>query len=572
MLLELLYFGFVHISLLIPGYVIVTNTRLLKDHSGIELCFGYLVSVALFAVFATAGYTLNLNPLVLQVLFWLLLLGSLAIFFYQKKYEKLLKERFPLACFLAMTVFSLAFIGLSYQKPYSLVPDPEPRADRNYSVFNVKVLNVSQTNANDNYIPYRQAQFFVNRSDPGKDSFIDEWGVHFFQRTPLMGAVTAEYFTALNDSVPIDYLWSNTSLDPSHTYIKFQTIAQILNALFVLPAFYIIRHFFDRKAAKLALLFMVPSQFFLYNAVFTWPKSLVAFFILLSWLLIFQNKFRYLVMAGIASGLAYLSHDLAVLYIGASVLLLLYQKRFWHIIVFGFISSLFALPWLVASVVFYKKPSSFILYPLSIHDIPQPTERHAIIKEFFDTSPLRLLAIRLDSLYFLLTPYQLIYREAGQEWVRRIWAVGIYSIPGALGLGLIIPAIIGAIKNIKLITFWILCVAPILLCVIVIGWPKGLGAIHFAQASIALLTGLAASWLIKNKNVYILSLVYLVNTFQFLIFMVFSFSSEIGQWFRNPQDLFKLTLIIVILLGSAFCGFAIQSGKYLPKKYLPKFR
>jgi hypothetical protein len=548
----LLYFLFVHVSLLLPGYVIVTNTRWFNKESGSELSFGYLVTIFLYAFWASISYVLKLNPLVTQVLFWLVFFSSVALFIYQGAYKKLFKERFPLLCLMAMSLFSLAFVTLSFNAPHKIIPDPAPRIDRNYNAFNVKVLNVAQTPANDNYIPYRQAQFFINRSDPGKDSFIEEWGVHFFQRTPLMGAVSAQYFNALDDPVPINYLWSSTSQDLARTYIKFQTVAQILNCIFIVPGFYLIWRLFSRKTAKLAALFIIPSQFFLYNAVFSWPKSLVAFFILLSWLFILQKRFRFVVLAGIASGLAYLSHDLAFLYIGASLLVLLYQKRFRDIAVFSLVSTLFAIPWLVISIFYYKKPSSFILYPLSIHDIPQPSQRGAIIKEFFSTSPLRLIAIRLESIYYLLSPYQLIYREGGQDWGRRFWAFGLFSVPGALGVGLITPAVLGAIKNIKNVQFWILFLVPILLSVVIIGWPKGLGALHFAEAIIVLLTGLACWLLISLKNTVWVAAAYALNVIQLALFVIYSYTDRsVSSWLHNPTDLARLAYMTLLATG---CG------------------
>lgn len=547
LLYQLLFFLFVHVSLLIPGYVLISNLRPFLRHSGITLSFSYLLSIAFFALLATAGYTLKVPEILLQTISWLVLIGATVVFFYQRLYQQLKEYWLPLTALLLMTLFSVVFIGLSFGGNYKFIPDPEYRSDRDYGSFNVKVLNVSQTNANDNYIPYRQAQFFVNRSDPAKDSFIEEWGVHFFQRTPLMGAVSAQYFIALNDSLPIGYTWSNDSSDPDHTYIKFQIIAHILNALFILPAFYIIRRFFDKRSAVMALCFIIPSQYFLYNAFFSWPKSLVAFFILLSWLLILERRFMYLVLAGVASGLAYLTHDLAVLYIGASIFMLLYQKRFRDTVVFGAVSALFALPWLLISAVLYKKPSSFILYPLSIHNIPQPEQRHLIIEEFLNTSPIRLLLIRLESLYYLLSPYQLIYSEGSQTVMRRLWAAGIFSIPGSIGLGLIVPTILGAVSKIKDVGYWLLALVPIILSVLVIGWPKGLGSVHFAQASVVLLTGLACYWLANTGRSAWSYIAYLLSTAQLIFFIAYSYPNNISIWAQNSGDILRLGVMAVIV-------------------------
>lgn len=564
----LLFFIFVHLVLLIPGYVAAVNSGFVKKYLGIELCFGYLISLAFLAGVATITYIFKISPIISQIIFWLIFFCSVSIFIYQKLYNKLLALWFPLASFFLMSVLSLAVISLSFHGPYSYLPDPEKRADRNYNVLSVKVLNVAKTSADDNYIPYRQAQFFINHSDPAKDSFIGEWGVQFFQRTPLMGAVAAQYFTALDDKLPIDYLWSNTSLDPYHTYAKFQIIAQVLNALFIIPTFYLIERFFNRRAAAMTLFFIIPSQFFLYNAFFSWPKSLVAFLILLSWLLILEGRFRYLILAGIASGMAYLTHDLAVLYIGASLLLLLYQKRIRDSFIFAVVISLFVLPWVFISSVLYKKPSSFYLYPISTKGIPQTADRSKLIRDFLHTSPLRLLHIRLESLFYLLSPYQLIYSEGGQSIARRFWALGLYSVPGSLGIGLIIPSLIGSIKKIKNIPFWILSLVPVILSTIVIGWPRGYGSLHFAEATVVLLAGLGCYWLITAKHRIWAMLAYLASTLQLLIFIGYSYPNHLSLWLRSPGDTVRLLCITAIIIICGLGVYFIQTDKPLAKSII----
>ncbi len=549
---SLLYFCFVHISLLIPGYVLISKSRLLAKKPGFELGLAYSAALVLYGLMASATYALKINELIPQMIFWILFFYTGFIFFSQKIYIQLREHLLPLSVLLLISAFSLAFAGLTFARPYTIIPDPELRTDRNYNVYSVKVLNVAQTGANDNYIPYRQAQFFINRSDPAKDSFIGEWGVHFFQRTPLMGAVSAQYFTALNDSLPIGYTWSNDSVDPGQTYQKFQIIAQILNSLFVIPAFFLLTRLFSRRTAVLSMLFIIPNQFFLYNSFFSWPKSLVAFFILLSWTLLLEKELRYVLLAGIMSGIAYLTHDLAVLYIAASFILLISQKRFRDSIIFSAIAFLFALPWFIISSFIYKKQSSFFLYPISTRGIPQPEQQGLILQEFKQTPILRLIAIRLESLFYLISPYQLLYSEGGQAIGRRIWALGLYSIPGSLGLGLVIPFVIGAIKKLKDRRFWILVLVPIVASTVVIGWPRGFGALHFAEATVVLLTGLACSWLASLKRAVWAIAAYAACSAQTLFFISYSYYNDTEIWIRNPGDIVRAGFMVaVILLGAA---------------------
>jgi hypothetical protein len=557
-----LYFVFVHLSLLLPGYVIACNLLRSKKQNGVEICSAYLITIFLCATLAFSAYILDISHDYVRTLHWLVLIVSAYFFLKQKLYSNLLSQAYPLLALLLITTFSTLFISLSFTGVRNYIPDPLPVKANNYDVLGVKVLNVAQTNANDNYIPYRQAQFIINESDPAKDSFINEWGVHFFQRTPLLGSVAAEYFILLDDFVPVHYTWSALGDDPELTYKKFQIIAHILNGLFVVPAYYLLRLMFSRKTAVASLLFIIPSQFFLFNSFFSWPKSLVAFFILFSWYLILKNKFRYTLLAGIASGMAYLAHDLSVLYTAATVILLLSHKRFRDTFIIGGVTVLFIAPWFVASAILYKKPSSFIYYPFSLHSIPQPKDK--VIEEFFHTSPLRIAAIKLESLFYLLSPYQAIYSEGNTDVSRRIWALGLFSVPGAAGLGLLIPAALGAIRKIAGKGFWILTLTPILVCLLIIGWPKGLGALHFAQASVVLIIGLATSCLLMLSSKRWLLLAYIANASQLVIFTLFSFDFSVAHWLTNVRDTALLSVLISILI---ICGLTLWNVSYFLKRF-----
>lgn len=554
MLLLIGYLLFVHLILLIPGYAFVKRTGFFENMPGLKLCAAYLVSILTLALLAIGGYVFDIPRYWLHSLPWVLIAFGVYYFWKHRLWRELVTHRFVLLAFVAMTIFTCSFMSLQLtgHKPY--FPDPQFHPEYNYQTLNVKVLNIAQTPANDNYVPYRQAQFMINRSDPAKDSFIDEWGVHFFQRTPLLGAVSAQFFTLLGDTPPVFYSWAPEAQDPDNTYPKFQIIGHIMNALFILPAYFLLARLFDRRSAAVTVLFMVPSAFFLFNSFFTWPKSLVAFFILFSWLLLFEKQARYLVVAGVASGIAYLAHDLAVLYIGASALLLLYWRRFRHLLLFVGLNVLFFIPWFIASAIVYHKPSSFMLYPFSLHDIPQISQKREIIREFFHTSPLHILWIKIHNFFYLVSPYQLLTSEGGQGIGRRLWALTLFNVSGAAGLGLIIPSILGAIKKIRAVEFWILALVPIILCTLVIGWPKGMGALHFAQASVVLFMGLGVWFLAKLKNPWWLVGAFVVNAAQLIFFGLYSYYFRAGVWLTSLPDLLLLVTLAGILV---LCGIGV---------------
>lgn len=564
-----IYFLFVHVAILVPGYVLLKKTGIFSKKPALLLSFSYVISLAFMALMALAYYILVIPGSVLFIIGWVTILASLFLLVKEKLYVGLYEFRFPLGVFVLMSLLTLVFINLPYVNARNLVPDPEPRPDRNYSVLNVKILNLSDTVANDNYVPYRQAQFFLNRSDPDKDSFIGEWGVRFFQRTPLMGAITADFFILGKDMPPIAYLWSDTSVDTDNTYAKFQIIAHILNALFVIPAFFLLKKLFNTRTAAVSLIFIATSPFFLYNSFFSWPKSFVAFFILITWLLIFEKRLRYFALAGAVGGLAYLTHDLAVMYIGATCLLLLWQKQFKQIFVFVGSFIVLALPWLFTSSVIYKRPSTFPYYPFSIQGIPQIENGNTIMKEFFSTPITKIIAIKIDSLFYLLSPYQMIFSEGGQELSRRFWALTIFSVPGSLGLGLIIPTVIGLFKKIKYrAALMILALGPIVISVFVIGWPKGLGSLHFAQASVVLLMAIGVSLLMSLKRYYFAAICYVLGVTHLLFFVAYSYSFNQALWFKSTSGLVKISLIAAII-GLGYCAVVIiaknKNAKLLKK-------
>lgn len=562
----LLYYSFLflffHVTLLLPGLAFIRISSLFRNNSGLELSFAYILGLAWFGLLAILGYVLKINPHLLQIAVWAYVLAGIILFVKERLYKDIWAHfRFPLICLVLMSFFSLVYIGLSFPSAYTYIPDPEPLSGRNYDTLNVKVLNVSGTPANDNYVPYRQAQFIVNRSDPGKDCFICEWGVGFFQRTPLMGAVTASYFYLLDDRPPVDYLWSSTAQDPSHTYLKFQILAQILNALFIIPTFYLLTLLFNKKVAAISATLLVTSPFFLYNAVFSWPKSLVAFFVLVMWLLLYAKRLRYTVLAGVVGGLAYLTHDLAAFYIAASVLFLLYHRRFKDTFILGGISGLIALPWIFTSSVLYKKPSTFVLYPFSLHGLPQGS-RKEILSEFFRTPVREIVSIRFDTLFYLLSPYDLIYKTAEQDLLRRTWATGIFSIPGSLGFGLVIPAILGIFKRIKKLDFWILVIVPILLAALIVGWrgSRAIASLHFAQAIIVLLTGLGIAFLLRLRTRLWLFLAIALNLSQLVVLVYYSYPESSWRWAAQASN--AVALLIMICISAT--PFMLASMKKLP--------
>lgn len=562
MISALIFFLFVQVSLLIPGYALIKRTGIFKENPGLELCISYMSSIAFFGLLACLYYIFDLPKLFIFFCNWLVILASLLWIIKNQAYVSLYKLRYPIIILLAVSFISVIFITLPIRNSRNIIPDPEPMQGRNYNTLNVKILNLSDTSANDNYIPYRQAQFIVNRSDPAKDSFINEWGVHFFQRTPLMGLVTADYFLIINNKLPVNYSWSNDTMNPNSTYIKFQILAQILNYLFIIPAFFLLKKIFNVKVAAISLLFISINQYFLYNSFFTWPKSFVAFFILLSWILILENKYKYVVVSAIASGLAYLTHDLAIIYICTSIVVLLYQRNIKKMFIFIGVTVCFVLPWIITSAIIYKRQSSFIYFPFSTHGIPQAGKGEIIIKEFFHTPLSQLISIKIENILYLLSPYQMFTSEGGRSILKRMWGLSLFSIAGSTGIGLIIPIILGLFNKIKSkVILLIYAFLPILLSVIITGWPKGLGSLHFAEASVVILIGLGIGFLVLIKNKFWLYLCFIINLIQYVCFALYCYNFSQSAWLNNPVDIIKVTIMLLFIVAVSLLIYIVAKNK-----------
>lgn len=552
---------FVQYSLFVPGYVVIKQFNQFKNKPAIQICSAYAISLTVLASLAIGNYVLPIRPVITLALSWLVLLVGSVIFFQKKYFIDLAKFKIPIISLLALSFLASAIVSLSYTGPKNFIPDPEVQANRNYEVFNVKVLNISHTNANDNYIPYRQAQFFTNKLKPASNPFIAEWGVGFFQRTPLMGAVTAFYFNLFRNKPPIDYLWSSSAIDPSNTYIKFQIIASILNSLFVVPAYYLLKKLFNKKTAIISVLFIFSSHFFLYNNIFSWPKSLVAFFILLSWILLLEDTLSATILAAAISALAYFTHDLAILYIAASLVFLLSKKRIRDM--FILLGGLFAAlgPWWFVASVYYKKPSSFYLYPFAVDGIPTIEQKDAVLQKFFHTPALQLIHIRINTLYYLFAPYTFL--EKTTNFAQKLWAFSIFTIPGSLGLGLIIPSTIGFVKKIAKTPFWCFILTPILLVLIIFGWssPGSIGAIHFSQPITVILIGCGVWWLLSLTSKTWLLLAYIINTLYLAFYIIYTFSYNLTNYPKSLRDIFPLTVIATLLILSTWLLYIFSSKK-----------
>jgi hypothetical protein len=114
-----------------------------------------------------------------------------------------------------------------------------------------------------------------------------------------------------------------------------------------------------QKERLVALLLLAATPFLFYNAVYIWPKLLAATFCLIQYLYLSdallergwsRSRFWSLVLAGLAGGLAIMSHGAAALAVVGIYLVTLFQSpwRQWICLPFsGAFSALVIVPWIL---------------------------------------------------------------------------------------------------------------------------------------------------------------------------------------------------------------------------------
>lgn len=174
------------------------------------------------------------------------------------------------------------------------------------------------------------------------------------------------------DPMPrFDYVstsWPDTlSLVSDFDFRLFLALGITLNALVAVAFYVLLAHFNVRRRFIVAVIFCSLSPYVILHTVFTWPKNLAAFFIIAALILMFCGP-RRPIAAGIAFGLAYWSHPLALAFIATFVAYGLWQvfaarqrgEPMRHYAVAASIALLAIALWMFWSHIVMKIPSDLV--------------------------------------------------------------------------------------------------------------------------------------------------------------------------------------------------------------------
>jgi hypothetical protein len=344
-------------------------------------------------------------------------------------------EKISLALWALLLVLCLGLLHVD-------VRFPEPLPDGMY-VFkthttNVKIQYLTSLPA-DNYIPFAVAEFFL-RGVPFKKERPILPGNEVSNRTILMSLVAMPFRVALgapNDHPQIgtyNYVgreWPDVSkLNTDDYFEQFAVVGLVLNSLLLLGLLVFCSSVVANSVLPLATLLYVTNPYFIGQTVYTWPKAVAGFFILLAWTSIRRGRGPVVVAALLA--LATHCHPYAIAFAGCVGLYYLTQWRLEksrmpsvvsYLIVFGLILA----PWIIWTRFHLHIPSDLIM-----QNFAGPGTEPAW------ASPIGFLWIRLHNIFYLIWStiflvYPFDFRAVLNNWQ--------YSLPGVVGLVMIYPAL-----------------------------------------------------------------------------------------------------------------------------------
>jgi hypothetical protein len=388
---------------------------------------------------------------------------------------------------------TIKFPGELFDGPYVI---------KNHNLH-VKVQTITGHLPADNYLPYVVEEFFLRNI-----SFKNERPILPGQEVsnrPILMALAAIPFRAAFDPPPLQNtplpkfqyvgtLWPDVgTLGEDRYFRQFLVVGIVLNAMVVLAAALLFNSFGLSRAFTLAgLLLLVVNPYFISQVIFTWPKAMAAFYLLLA---IHALSVRYEpATAGLFAALAYLSHPYAVVFAGSFGVYLAYQAQkktipLRQLIQYGGVFSIVVAPWFIWTKLILKLPSDLIAQNL-----------------FNGSGLVNTLWVRIPNLYLIISPRFLeIFPFNGDQLLQ----ASVVCIPGVIGILFFAQAYAGCKQYFSEYRFLILygVLVPGLLLVMIFSTPS-VPALHGFQAIFPILMLLSLKWLqnrISNKT-----LIYMV--------------------------------------------------------------
>lgn len=401
-------------------------------------------------------------------------------------------EKISLALWALLLVLSLGLLHLDVRLP-------EPLPDGMFVIkahtTSVKVQHLTSLPA-DNYIPFAVAEFFLRGVSFKKERPILP-GNEVSNRTILMSLVALPFRVSLgapHDHPAIgtfNYIgreWPDVSkLNTNGEFDQFAVVGLFLNSLLLLGLLIFCSSLGASSILPQAALLYVTNLYFIGQTIFTWPKAMAGFFILLAWTSIRRGHSPALVAALLA--LATHCHPYGIVFAGCVGLYYLTQGRLQKgqvppVIVYLLIFGLILAPWLIWSRYYLHIPSDLVM-----QNFAGPGTEAAL------ASPIDFIWIRLHNLFYLFSSTIFLVYPFEFKAIFNNWQ---FSLPGVLGLILIYPALAQCAELPKPRPWrWYGLVGPAFLILAIYSCPSLL-VLHGYQSLLGVLLFFGVWWLSRH--------------------------------------------------------------------------
>jgi hypothetical protein len=259
-------------------------------------------------------------------------------------------------------------------------------------------------------------------------------------------------------------------------------IGLFLNSLMLLGLLVLFSNFDAPKSIPVAALLYITNPYFIGQTIFTWPKAMAAFFVLLCWNSARRNHDPKIV--GLAAALAYHCHPASLAVAGGVGLC--YGIRAWRqkssfrpMIEYGAVFLLMILPWLVWTRFVLHLPTNLLAQNLS-----------GAGSADLIASPINFVWVRFHNVMVSLIPVSFIVYPFD---LTGVVYYAMHCLPTVVGLFLIVPALQECAQRWKsermfLLYGMLLPAAAILLVFslparpVLYGWQPMVGALLFLGA------------------------------------------------------------------------------------------
>jgi hypothetical protein len=358
----------------------------------------------------------------------------------------------------------------------------------------VKIQTITGHLPADNYIPYLVSEFLL-RGIPFQNERPLMPGQEVSNRTILMALVALPFRAALapppvqtEPLVKFEYAgtqWPDVGkLGENRYFRQFLVVGIMLNATLLLGAALLFRSHGSDKLLVIGILLMVFNPYIISQTIFTWPKALAGFFILLAVDAFVSEKSPALGAFFVA--LAYHSHPYAIVFAGSFGLYVLYEALWdrmpWRV-VFSYL-AIFALliaPWFVWTKLVLKIPSDL-------------AEQNLQWGNTLDS-----VWVRIHNLYELLSFRQL---EAFPFQADQFVQVSLICFPGMVGMAFVLQGYAGLVKFFAKYRFLIVfaVLVPMIAIVGSFGYVAAVPALHGMQAVTPILIFLALQFMLETRG------------------------------------------------------------------------